>query len=69
VQSYDNDGFLVVEVPYSRDEELLMDILRYGGRVEVLKPLSLRQKVEGTLTEALCKYQPPSQAAKNNPAS
>ena len=46
-----------MEIPYSQDRELMMDILRYGGRVEVLKPNSLREKVEIALREALGRYQ------------
>ncbi len=69
VQRYDADGFLVLDVPYSRDEELLMDILRYGGRVEAMKPPSLREKVEAALGEALRKYRPAVQAPKSGSAA
>ncbi len=42
---YDDEGYYVLEVPYANDTELVMDILRHGPDVEVLKPLSLRNKV------------------------
>jgi len=51
-------GYLVLTIPYARDEELVLDILRYGGDVEVLKPASLRTKVEAALKKGLQKYQP-----------
>jgi predicted DNA-binding transcriptional regulator YafY len=56
VQKVEPNGSLVLEIPYSQDNELMMDILRYGQRVEVLKPSSLREKVEIALREALGKY-------------
>jgi len=61
-QESDAKGFLVLAIPYSRDEELVMDILRYGGDVEVLKPASLRTKVETALTKGLLKYQSAARA-------
>jgi predicted DNA-binding transcriptional regulator YafY len=39
------DGSYVLEVPYSQEPELVMDILKYGGEVEVLSPPSLRRRV------------------------
>lgn len=44
------DGSYVLEVPYSNDQELVMDLLRYGADVEVMEPPELRQRVY----EALC---------------
>lgn len=58
--SYLNDGSYVLEVPYSNDKELLMDLLRHSPEVEVLEPPALRMR----LHEALC-----AAAAKNLPAS
>lgn len=52
----ESDGSLVLEIPYAQDYELMMDILRYGGRVEVVGPASLRQKMEAELVEALRRY-------------
>ena len=39
------DGTYLLEIPYSMDQELLMDILRHGASVEVLAPAELRAKV------------------------
>ncbi|MFN7753653.1 MAG: helix-turn-helix transcriptional regulator [Pseudomonadota bacterium] len=46
------DGSWLLEVPYSNDPELVMDILRYGPDVEVLEPADLRQTVAARLREA-----------------
>lgn len=46
----------VLEVPYSDDRELMMDILRYGPDVEVLAPKALRWKVGQRLREAAGRY-------------
>jgi predicted DNA-binding transcriptional regulator YafY len=50
------DGAYVLEVPYSDDRELLMDILKYGPDVEVLAPATLRRKVAGALRAAAKRY-------------
>jgi predicted DNA-binding transcriptional regulator YafY len=50
------DGSYVLELPYSDDRELLMDILRYGPDVEVLQPPALRRRVAEQLAAALKKY-------------
>lgn len=50
------DGSYILEVPYSNDQELVMDLLRHGAEVEVLAPPALRQKVAATLVEASKKY-------------
>jgi predicted DNA-binding transcriptional regulator YafY len=42
---YEKDGRYVIEIPYSAEKELLMDILKHGPDVEVLGPPSLRQMV------------------------
>ena len=42
---YEKDGRYVLEIPYSSEKELLMDILKHGPDVEVLGPPSLRQMV------------------------
>jgi predicted DNA-binding transcriptional regulator YafY len=33
-----------LEVPYSDDRELMLDIMRHGSHVEVLAPKELREK-------------------------
>jgi len=53
------DGSYVLEVPYSDDRELVMDILRYGPEVEVLGPAPLRRAVRERLAAALARYSPP----------
>jgi predicted DNA-binding transcriptional regulator YafY len=42
---YDEDGYYLLEVPYADDREIVMDVLRHGAEVEVLKPAALREKV------------------------
>jgi predicted DNA-binding transcriptional regulator YafY len=46
----------VLEIPYSDDRELVLDILKYGADVEVLKPQSLRERVAKQLSLALARY-------------
>jgi predicted DNA-binding transcriptional regulator YafY len=53
---YDAEGRYILEVPYSDDTELLMDILKYGPQVEVLAPTELRAKVALRLREAAAQY-------------
>lgn len=50
------DGSYVLEVPYSNDQELLMDVLRFGIDVEVLAPSQLRAKMHAILCAAAEKY-------------
>ncbi|MCH9670471.1 MAG: WYL domain-containing protein [Gammaproteobacteria bacterium] len=42
---YGDDGRYYLEVPFSDHRELLMDLLKHGAEVEVLKPQSLRRLV------------------------
>ena len=42
---HESDGALVLEVPYSDDTELVMDILRFGPDCRVLEPAALARKV------------------------
>jgi predicted DNA-binding transcriptional regulator YafY len=53
---YLEDGAWELRVPYSRAEELVMDVLRYGSDVEVVEPVELRHDVAGKLREAAAKY-------------
>jgi len=39
------DGAYILEVPFSSETELLMDILKFGPDIEVLEPASLRAAV------------------------
>lgn len=52
------DGSYLLEVPYSNDQELVSDLLRYGPDVEVLGPQALRQKVHELLMASARRYEP-----------
>lgn len=54
--AFDGEGRYVLEIPYSDDRELLMDILRHGTDVEVLEPPELRKRVAEALAEAAGRY-------------
>ena len=43
--SIDSTGCATLEVPYALEQELVMDVLRHGTNVEVLKPDALRARV------------------------
>ncbi len=43
--SFDAEGRYILELPFRDDREIVLDILRHGGEVEVLSPVSLRRKV------------------------
>lgn len=51
------DGRYQLRVPYSRDPELIMDILKYGPDCEVMGPEKLREKVVGLLKAAVGRYE------------
>lgn len=53
---FEPDGSYVLEVPYSDDRELVMDILKHGPEVEVLDPPELRERVRSLLDETLRRY-------------
>ena len=42
---WEKDGRYVLEVPFSSEKELVMDILKHGAEVEVLAPPSLREEL------------------------
>jgi predicted DNA-binding transcriptional regulator YafY len=50
------DGSYLLKFPYSREPELVMDILKYGADVEVLAPDSLRTAVAVQITAAAKLY-------------
>lgn len=54
--SFEPDGSYVLEVPYTLDGEIVMDILKFGPEVEVLAPESLRTEVARRLGKALDRY-------------
>jgi predicted DNA-binding transcriptional regulator YafY len=49
---FDPGGRYTLELPYRDDRELLLEILKHGGCVEVLAPRELRQKVREAHLEA-----------------
>ena len=54
--SRDGQGRYLLDIPYHDDRELLMDILRHGGEVEVLGPAALRKRHRQQLEQALAQY-------------
>jgi predicted DNA-binding transcriptional regulator YafY len=53
---FEADGSWLLELPYSAEHELLMDILRHGPQVEVLSPARLRTQVHEQLAAAVSRY-------------
>ena len=53
---FDADGSYVLEIPYAQDDELIMDVLKYGAGCTVLAPEELRAKVMLRLDEARRNY-------------
>jgi predicted DNA-binding transcriptional regulator YafY len=51
------DGSYELRVPYSRADELMMDVLRHGSHVEVMAPDDLRAGVAAILIEARLRYE------------
>lgn len=54
--AFDKQGRYVLEVPYSDDRELVMDILRHVPEVEVLAPKTLRDKLVMHLRDSLSRH-------------
>jgi predicted DNA-binding transcriptional regulator YafY len=52
----ERDGSYILELPYSEDRELVMEILKYGADVEVLAPPQLRKRVADSLRGAAQRY-------------
>jgi predicted DNA-binding transcriptional regulator YafY len=50
------DGSYLLKFPYSREPELVMDVLKYGADVEVLAPESLRKAVADSHWRAAAAY-------------
>lgn len=51
------DGSYLLEIPYSDERELTLDILRQGAEVEVVDPPALRSHVIEVLVKAVAIYQ------------
>lgn len=56
------DGGVILRIPYNRNTELIMEILRYGADCEVLEPASLREAVSVAFSEAAKKYIKPQKS-------
>ena len=54
---WEKDGRYILEVPFSSDKELAMDILKHGAEVEVLEPKSLRVTIGQMVKEMAAKYE------------
>jgi len=54
--SFDEEQRYILEIPYSDHRELLMDVLKFGGEIEVLAPLELQCAVREALERALRHY-------------
>jgi predicted DNA-binding transcriptional regulator YafY len=50
------DGAYELRLPYSRPEELVMDVLKHGPHVEVVEPAELREQVAKLLAAASARY-------------
>ena len=46
----------MLEIPYSDDRELVMEVLKYGADVEVVAPAKLRKRVAVSLGAAIERY-------------
>lgn len=53
---WDNEGHWLLQIPYSDDRELVMDILRHTPEVEVLAPAALRARVVERMREGLVRW-------------
>src|SRR5690606_24863235 len=53
---FETDGRYTLEIPYRDHRELVMDILRHGAEVEVVRPPALRDAVRTELSKALAMY-------------
>jgi predicted DNA-binding transcriptional regulator YafY len=53
---FHTDGSYELKIPYSKDTELLMDILKYGARVKVISPLALAQRVSSEINSMKLTY-------------
>ena len=54
-----DDGRFELSVPYNNARELVMDILKYGADVEVVRPASLRREIGAQLAAASRLYERP----------
>jgi predicted DNA-binding transcriptional regulator YafY len=52
----EKDGSQVLEIPYSDDRELVMEVMKFGPHVEVIEPASLWARVKELHWEASQRY-------------
>ncbi len=50
------DGSYELKIPYSKEPELLIDVMKYGPEVEITEPKDLRKKIQETLIKTLRNY-------------
>ena len=50
------DGSFELKIPYSKEPELLIDVMKYGPEVEIIEPKDLRKKIQETLIKTLRNY-------------
>lgn len=51
-----DDGSYELKVPYSKEPEFIIDIMKYGSDVEVIDPKDLRKKIQENLINTLRNY-------------
>jgi predicted DNA-binding transcriptional regulator YafY len=51
------DGSYELKIPYSKEPELLIDVMKYGPEVEITEPKDLRKKIQETLIKTLRNYE------------
>ena len=51
------DGSYELKIPYSKEPELLIDVMKYGPEVEIVEPEDLRKKLQETLIKTLRNYE------------
>ncbi len=51
-----DDGSYELKVPYSKEPEFIIDIMKYGSDVEVIDPKDLREKIQENLIKTLRNY-------------
>jgi predicted DNA-binding transcriptional regulator YafY len=56
VGNFDKEGYYNLEFDYNQDPELVMDILKHGSGVEVISPVSLKNKVKAELNKTIDLY-------------
>jgi predicted DNA-binding transcriptional regulator YafY len=56
IGKYLDDGSYELKVPYSKEPELIIDVMKYGPDVEVVEPAELRKAVQENLIKTLRNY-------------